>query len=261
MSVIAAWMLAATACSDQPHMNPSFPLSISDARKAIGEMADAPRPFARPVLVVAGYLDPGVGCSVLASALRRFTTQPEQVIEVPLFTTTTFDACRRRLIETVSSRYPSSSPDQTAEVDVVAISMGGLASRYAAAPSGTSLPQLNVHTLYTVATPHRGAALAAWPSFDQRHLDMRAGSAFLDRLDEDLGRADYELVPYVRLGDMMVGAENAAPVGRAAWWLPNRAFQPPHLAAHTDPRILADIVRRLRGEQPFTVDPPAPLPD
>jgi hypothetical protein len=37
-------------------------------------------------------------------------------------------------------------------------------------------------------------------------------------------------------------------------------MQGAHLAAHTDPRLLADIARRLRNETPFTTEPRTPLP-
>lgn len=247
-------------CANEPG-NPSFNVSIEQAERALGVMEREKRPFDRPVVVVAGYLDPGVGVAVAAAALRRLTTEPAQVIEVPLLTTTTFEACRARVIEKVEERFPSGDDRATVEVDVVGISMGGLVSRYAAIDLGNRVKTLRVKRLFTVATPHRGANLAQWPSMDPRHLGMRAGSEFLSRLDAALPSAEYELVPYVRLGDAMVGAANAAPAGETAWWVTNRALQPAHLGAHTDPRILADIARRLRGEAPFTREPRAPLPE
>ena len=66
--------------------------------------------------------------------------------------------------------------------------------------------------------------------------------------------------PDARIGDTMVGEENTAPPGQVAWWVPNRAFEPAHLLAFGDPRIHADILRRLRGEQPYTTEPRAPWP-
>jgi hypothetical protein len=66
----------------------------------------------------------------------------------------------------------------------------------------------------------------------------------------------------VRRYDGWVGESNAAPPGwPAAWWVPNQPFQDAHIGCCTDPRIVADIARRLRGETPFTLNPPAPLPD
>ena len=95
------------------------------------------------------------------------------------------------------------------------------------------------------------------PTFDQRVIDMRSGSEFLDRLNAAPRR--YELIPYARLGDMVVGEENAAPPGETAWWLA-KSGGPAHMLAATDARILADIARRLRGEEPLTISPAAPLP-
>ena len=70
----------------------------------------------------------------------------------------------------------------------------------------------------------------------------------------------YEMHCYVRLDDSVIGAASAAPQGRAAWWVANMPLELSHLGAAEDPRILADIARRLRGETPFTRVPPAPLP-
>jgi hypothetical protein len=70
----------------------------------------------------------------------------------------------------------------------------------------------------------------------------------------------YELVPYVRLGDSIVGPEHAAPEGQTPWWVPLPAAETAHIGAFGDARILADIARRLRDERPLTEDPPAPLP-
>ena len=56
--------------------------------------------------------------------------------------------------------------------------------------------------------------MAALPTIESRVRDMRAGSAFLCALDDC--EAGYELVPYCRLNDWIVGEENAAPPGREA---------------------------------------------
>jgi hypothetical protein len=42
--------------------------------------------------------------------------------------------------------------------------------------------------------------------------------------------------------------------------VPGKPFQDAHLMAMADPRIIADVARRLRGEPPLTSDPPEPLP-
>ena len=87
---------------------------------------------------------------------------------------------------------------------------------------------------------------------------MRADSEFLAMLNEGLADANYELLCYTRLGDWIVGVENAAPPGHTAWWVPSPPMSFAHLGAATDTRILADIARRLRGETPLTTEPPVP---
>jgi hypothetical protein len=67
-------------------------------------------------------------------------------------------------------------------------------------------------------------------------------------------------VPYVRLGDRIVGADHAAPAGRVAWWVPNPPMELAHVGASGDPRVRADVARRLRGETPLTKTPPAAVP-
>jgi hypothetical protein len=96
---------------------------------------------------------------------------------------------------------------------------------------------------------------------------MRHGSQFLSGLDAAIQAkatpddAAYPIYPYVRRHDGWIGESNAAPPGwPAAWWVPNQPFQDAHIGCCTDPRIVADVARRLRGETPFTLDPPAPLP-
>ncbi len=97
--------------------------------------------------------------------------------------------------------------------------------------------------------------MALLPTFDRRAIDMRAGSAFLDELEPDHFESEYEIYPYTRLGDGVVGVENAAPTGQSPWWVPNIPGSFSHLFVMNDPRLLADIARRLRGESPFTSRP------
>jgi hypothetical protein len=76
---------------------------------------------------------------------------------------------------------------------------------------------------------------------------------------EGAPRHGYRLFAYVRLGDGVVGEEHAAPPGVNAWWVPN-GLSFSHLLAGYDDRILADILRRLRDEEPYSIEPAAPLP-
>ena len=61
-------------------------------------------------------------------------------------------------------------------------------------------------------------------------------------------RPEQKIVPYVRQGDWIVGVRDAAPWGQNAMCVSTPPMQDPHIGAAVDPRIFADIVRRLRGE-------------
>jgi hypothetical protein len=89
---------------------------------------------------------------------------------------------------------------------------------------------------------------------------MRPDSGFLESLDQQLASANYPMIPYARIPDTIVGVVNAAPPGEHAWWLYAQPFSRAHVDAYKDPRIIADIARRLRGETPYTTEPAAPVP-
>ncbi|MCA9293704.1 MAG: hypothetical protein KDA20_07820 [Phycisphaerales bacterium] len=251
--------LVLSAC----HMpeNPSFPLTIKGAREDLRAMAKAPKALERPVVVLAGFFDPGFASGKAAEMLRDATGDGEHVVSVSFLTTSTFDQCRARVIEAVEKKFPSDDPSCSVEVDVVGISMGGLVGRYCAAPamSADDGKRLVVRRLFTIGSPHRGADMAKLPTLDKRQLKMRAGSDFLAHLDD--AHIGYEIVPYVRLGDTIVGERNAAPVGVTPWWVTNEPLELAHMQAFDDPRIICDIARRLRGDEPWTSAPAEPLPN
>ena len=251
---------AATGCATAP-ANPSFALSATDARKALREMRQAPRPLERPVVVVHG-LGPAVASRVVANHIRRLT-RDRRVITASYDSLGSFDAARRRVVGAVERAFPDRDPHRTREVDVVAISMGGVVARYAAAPPVDAKgKRLKVARLFTISSPHRGAAMAALPAvLGRTQRDLRRGSIFLRELARrEAALPPYELVPYGRLGDAVVGAENTAPAGTTPIWVPNLLLEDAHLTAFADPRILADIARRLRREEPFASGPAEPLP-
>ena len=253
-------MLLIAGCSAPA--NPSFPLTVSDAKDALREMEAQPRPLARPLVVLGGYHDLGIGPLVWRDHVRRWTTDDAKVIHVAFPFARDFDECRRAVIAAVDRASPTDDPDATVEVDVVGASMGGLVGRYAAVTK-PGQRRLRVARLFTISSPHRGATMARLPALSRLHADMRAGSDFLRALEAAEARTtadDYDLLPYVRLGDGVVGAANAAPVGVRPWWVANRPLQPAHAAASLDPRVRADVARRLRGEEPFTKAPAAGFP-
>lgn len=241
-------------------LNPSFPLVRHDAKRMMEEMRATPLPAQRPIVVLGGYFDPGFVAQGVANRLRHVLEMPPEVISITFFANGTFDECRAQVLREVEQAFPTNDPNWTREVDVVAISMGGVVARHAARDLGDGSRRLNIARLFTISTPHTGANLASLPTFDRRQLAMREDSDFMAELNEDSTSRDFPIYAYVRLDDAIVGVENAAPPGVVPWWVPNEPFQFAHLSAAEDPRILADIARRLRDESPIALSPPTPPP-
>jgi hypothetical protein len=259
--LVAVVALLPAACASDAPLNPSFPLRLADAKADLRRMRESPRLPARPVVVVTGLFDLGLAAEALADELRRVLADDAPVLPVSLDGTWTPEDARRRVIEAVEAAFPSDDPRWTAEVDVVGVSLGGVVARDAAVDHGPGQKRLRIARLFTIASPHRGCPNATAPTLDERIVALRPGSEFLRRLDAALADAEYEIVPYVRLGDRVVGAVNAGIGDRPAYWVPTGPLEFAHAAASDDPRIIADIARRLRGERAWTVPPPSPLPD
>jgi hypothetical protein len=246
-------LVAQTGCAVVQSMNPAFPISHADARAEWDALAQQKKPFERPVLVLGGIYDPGFASSSIARKLRRCTPDQAQVIPVGYPGFGSFESHARKAVEYLERRYPSESANETIEVDVVGYSMGGIVGRYAAMSTDNGRKRLKIRRLFTISSPHRGARLAALPLFfDRRVAEMRCGSVFLASLDVDLSGEPFELICYARLGDLTVGSRNTSPMGVDPFWVPNRPVSMGHISAAFDKRILLDIARRLRGEDPIT---------
>ncbi len=264
MSVrLAYWgslLLTATLCScgTTNVTNPSFPVSRREAKSARSEMTANPKTLQRPVVVLSGYLDPGIAATAIRSSLND-VVEGDPIIATSFATEGDFDSARDTLIAEIEAALPSTDPSETVEVDVIAHSMGGLIARYASLPRRDG-KRLRIARLFTMATPHRGAA---WGGglipINELAADMDEGSAFIKMMAKV--HHPYPIIPYVMLGDQVVGQENAAPPGEVSWWVDRGWYQSPHLAVTRDDRVLADIFRRLRREEPFTTEPPTPLPE
>ena len=74
--------------------NPSFPLTVSDANSELERMREDPKPLARPVVVLGGYHDPGLGAVVWEREVRRWS-RDAPVIDVSFALHRDFDQCRR----------------------------------------------------------------------------------------------------------------------------------------------------------------------
>jgi len=247
-------------CSNSKQVNPSFAVTMKEATTAWSVMREHPKPFARPVIVLGGIYDPGLAAHHVAKELKEIAGDDAPVLAIGFLEAGSFDRSAKKVIDAVHKKFPSNDPSTTVEVDVIGFSMGGVVARYAASDfyAFKSGKRLNVRRVFTVSSPHQGATLADIPSFDSRVINMREGSAFLKTLNEE--QCDYKLFTYARLGDGVVGEQNAAPPGHTPWWT-SKHHGLSHASAYGDKRILGDIARRLRNEKPFTTEPPAPLPD
>ncbi len=212
-------------------------------------------PVTKPLVVLSGWrATPMLAWALGREMRKRLPDRP--VVPVSFMTTSSIEAAAERLIGAVEERFPSDQPGRTERVDVVGVSMGGLVARHAAAV-GAGGRRLAIGTLFTLATPHRGARLAEAIALDRAARDMRPGSAFLRGLDEH--EREYQLVCYARLGDRWVGATNTAPPGMDPIWVEPPRWTLSHLLVSRDRRILDDIAARLRGEAPV-LGPPSPAP-
>jgi len=222
-------------------------------------MRDQPKRGQNPIIVLGGWRDPGFVAWRLQRALEAVVTPDTPIFRLSFGTVTSFDQTREELIALVDRELPSGDPEWTTTVDIVAFSMGGLVARYAAAPNGNSR-RLRIDRLFTIAAPHRGARSAFLMFFDPLARDMRPGSEFLRHLDKAFVTASYEVIPYTRLSDPIVGEANSSPPNQTPLWVPARLLQTSHLFSAFDARIRADITRRLRGEKSLFTEPLAPLP-
>jgi hypothetical protein len=239
-------------------LNPSFDVTTEEASQVLKQMADNPVPAKRPVVVIGGYLDPGVTPAIIARRLGSYFTDVT-VIPVTVGFQPTFEACRRKVIDAVEAATQEAANGQMVAVDVIGTSMGGLVARYAALEI-EGKPRLKISRLFTIAAPHLGADLAELPSFNQLHIDMRKDAPFIAMIRDSESEIDYQIVSYTFLDDEIVGEENTAPSGQTPYWLDKPNIAVAHVAVFSDDRIFADMVRRLRDEAPLTREPPTPLP-
>lgn len=236
-------------------------------------MSASPVALARPVVVLSGYRSPPMLGPLLATRLASLTTgREDDFLTVSYIMHHRMNDIARLVVDRVEERWPSDDPDRTVEVDVVAISMGGLIARLAALPvedRPSGEPQdappdtgkrLRIARLITFGTPHRGAKLAQQVHPDSAARAMRPGSNFLTALNERTASAEYELVCYTQTHDTWVGATNTAPPGSDPIWVRGPALFS-HFSVSTNRTLLADAARRLRGEEPLLAEPSPPPSD
>jgi pimeloyl-ACP methyl ester carboxylesterase len=217
----------------------AFPIDQRAAAEALGELPDQPdQPLPRPVVVLDGFLDPGFGSRHWLGKLHEAGVDENCTARVNFYTAGDFDECHRRVVEAVREEFG----DQP--IDLIGLSMGGLVALDVATRG-----ELDVRRVYTVCSPMSGAVAAARaPGLYRLVRQMRPGSAFITNLNTAIQTWPGERTHYGAENDRTVRAEEAAPVGETAILLPPIRSLSPHQQAVTDPRLILDVLHRLRGE-------------
>ncbi|GJM18348.1 MAG: hypothetical protein DHS20C14_05610 [Phycisphaeraceae bacterium] len=217
----------------------------AEAARLRRRLRRTPKPLDRPVIVISGYLDPGLYARVVARELRRLTSHTKTDFHVARFP---LDGPIEPMGERVVEQMRTIAGDAPASFDLVGLSMGGLVARHAAAVCAET-DNLRVARAFTQGTPHLGSALAERIAPTEAARQMRPGSGFLRALDAELDRSGLDITAYQMDADTVIGDGNGAPTGRPGIRLPRRAGEP-HLHIMADPIAILDIARRLRGEDP-----------
>lgn len=253
-------LIVAITSGCQYRTNPSLKLSPESAKTALGEMREHPCVLERPVVILGGFTDIGLGTSILRSQLQPMLDD-RRVLTVTFADCTSFEQCRARVVAAVDEKFGrGDEANQTIEVDVIGQSMGGLVALVACSDLGDGARRLNVRRLFALSSPLQGARLAERTpvTFTSMHRDMKPDSQLYQRLKNAPRTA--QVFAYTRLNDQIVGEHYAAPAGQTPYWLDSPTPVAEHWLGVLDPRALADIARRLRGEEAFATSPPAALP-
>jgi len=252
---VIALAVGVASCTSRDVYNPDYPATRQEIVDDLERMEADPVELDRPVVLLSGYRSMHTFVGRLHSRLAPVTTgDKDDFLAISYPMGDDIERIASTVVKKVDERWPSEDPLETVEVDVVAISMGGLVARTASAPHGFIANErekrLKIRNLYTLASPHRGAKLAELIRPDKAARDMKPGSGYLARLDELLPEIDYTITPYAVLNDSWVGATNASPTGQQPIWTPGTHMFS-HFSLAADKRILADLARRLRKEEPL----------
>jgi pimeloyl-ACP methyl ester carboxylesterase len=246
--------------------NPDFDITRQAILSERARMLSAPVGLARPLVVIGGWRAPSWSARVLAQRLGALVGgAPDDALGTGFPLAGSMDSAMRTVRRAIERKWGS----VPREVDVVAVSMGGLVARALAVEEARRRREegdqenggIWIRRLFTLGTPHRGARGAALVRPDAACRDMRAGSGFLRGLDAcpcgSPASGVAELVCYARLRDDMVGARNSAPRGVEPIWKDGPVILSHELIA-LDREIITDVARRLRGEAPLAGPGSAP---
>lgn len=237
--------------------NPDFPLSLATLPPLEARLRANPVALERPVIVLGGWRSPRFSPRSVESVLRPLTSgRAEDFLTIAYPLAGSVEAAAGRALKAIRARFADRH-----EFDIVGISMGGLVARLLlhglVRDAGPGSTPIRAKRLFTLATPHAGAVLADYIRPDRAASSMRRGSALLSRLASLSPEGQYEFVPYAQLRDWWVGATRTAPPDwetQPRWLDAETRFAKvlSHFAINHDPRILADIALKLRGEEPVS---------
>jgi pimeloyl-ACP methyl ester carboxylesterase len=247
----------AAVADSKPPENEAYPHTNTQVRKILGEMSKVAKVAQRPVFICCGYHSPRAQGQSLRLLLLKYTSKKSPVFVLSYTTKTSMPAIITSARKQMEKYLPGVLHGEI-EFDLVGVSMGGLVARVLAAKEGIECEggvtpferPLGVRRIFTLASPHRGALLAEKIRPNSAARDMRPGSRFLKHLDEQLAHRDFELTCYSRIKDGWVGATRSSPPGFGVVWTPGLVWGS-HFTVSFDARVLADVCRHLRGEEPL----------
>ncbi|HEX8875260.1 MAG TPA: hypothetical protein VF777_00815 [Phycisphaerales bacterium] len=208
----------------------------------------------RPVLILSGYRAPGVMGGNMARRVAWLLGAPIddfRMISYPHMGD--LDRVAHTVDRILRREFPT---DQ--EFDVVGISMGGLIARMLAADDYArerGLQRLRMKNLFTMATPHLGAKIAAHIHVDKAATEMQIGSprlAWLNALPRD-----YALHCYAILNDITVGAKQTSVHGEHPMWVRGTPLFS-HSLITEHPLVVLDVAARIAGVEGVLEKSPPP---
>ena len=192
-----------------------------------------------PVLIVPGFMGPSILLYPLATFLRLHGRTVVQLHTFPALDGVA--AIADRISEAVENLRAETNADR---VDLVAHSMGGLASRYYALKMGGDR---YLRRMVTIATPHHGTRWAGFLGFTQSLKDMAPGNPLLAEL------APENPIPGVKCLNVRAGWDQIVwPREHSRWGEHVHDHEldwAEHWAVQTDVRLLALVLTQLEAPE------------
>ncbi len=238
--LVLAWAIILSGCSAaEKKRTREVAAEQRDAERELKEMAAAPKPLRRPLVILSGWAEPPGNWKRFRAWLEAATCGCEREILIPdLRGPGGLAAAAERVVDLCA---------ELGEVDVVAHSAGGLVAREAARASRGDR-RLRIARLFAIATPHGGSPWSGfWPilPYPLQAADCRPSGDFIARLASDPSSASMPISTFWTEGDVVVPRESAEAVGNEhhAYARPRGFFV--HRRCAADPRLARDVIAGL----------------